>query len=182
MKCGDKNSSKFYGFIVVSFKPAADPVVEKDDKITRHDSVITEIIIMLERKMRRFNISLFSFFAVITCLILLVVSIYERRRANEIEMMSIDVSSPEYRMIIAQDLQLMREELQVQNAIKQLETRYASRLASEDINEFQMPPVGYQKESTNIRNMQLKLDREKSKLNAMKQDVCLLYTSDAADE
>lgn len=119
--------------------------------------------------MRRFNLSLFSLFAIVTCVILLVVSLYERRRANEIESKSIAISSPEYRAIIEQDWQIIKRELQLEFALRQFERDHGDSIA--DIEGVEILPIGGRREAANIRNSQLKLDREKMKLDGMKKDL-----------
>ena len=116
--------------------------------------------------MRRFNISLFGFLAVVTCLILLVVAIYERNRANEIESKSLVIESPEYRAIIDQDWEIMKRELSLKYAIQELEENdVQADLLSDGVLAGN---TNFRRELANVRNAKLKLSREKMKLENMR--------------
>ena len=116
--------------------------------------------------MRRFNISLFGFLAVVTCLILLVVAIYERNRANEIESKSLVIESPEHRAIIDQDWEIMKRELSLKYAIQELEENdVQADLLSDGVLAGN---TNFRRELANVRNAKLKLSREKMKLENMR--------------
>ncbi len=116
--------------------------------------------------MRRVNISLFSFLAVVSCLIFLVIAIYERDRANEIESKSIVITSPEYLAIIDQDWDIMKRELQLKYAMQKLEeNNVQSDLMDDGVSAGN---INFRRELANIRNSKLKLSREKNKLENMR--------------
>lgn len=97
---------------------------------------------------------------------LLVVAIYERNRANEIEAKSILVDSPEYREIVNQDWEIMKRELALKYAMQKYE-KDKQKLTSLDDRSPEFS-IGDRRELANIRNSKLKIEREKSKLESMR--------------
>ena len=110
--------------------------------------------------MRRHNISLFNLFAIVACIILFVVSIYERHRSNEV--------GTKY-AICAQERQCLNRELQLQFSISRFEQDLANSIVR--IDGAAIIPIGSYRAAANMRNSQGKLVREKTKLNAMRKSL-----------
>jgi len=78
-------------------------------------------------------------------------------------------TSPEYRAIVEQNWKVMKLELKLQYTLKQFEKVHNRTDVLTDGNS--LLPVGARRELANIRNLRLKHSREKSKLNAMRDDL-----------
>lgn len=115
--------------------------------------------------MRRPRISLFNFIVVSLCATLLIVSLYERRRANEIESKSLVVSTPEYRAVLEQDWDVLRRQIQHQEAIRQFKNTYGDL---PPVNDEIPLSIGARRSLANIRNSDLRISREKLKLESMR--------------
>ena len=87
------------------------------------------------------------------------VAVYERNRALEIESRSIVTNSPEYKAIAEQNWVILQRNLQVQYAISQLPEGQSLEKTAIGTG---IVPIATRRELANIRNSQLKLEREKT--------------------
>ena len=69
------------------------------------------------RIMQKFKMRLTSFLLIMTCVMLLLVAIYERNCSNALRATSIYVSDPDVRALLADELKLIRER-HILNAIR----------------------------------------------------------------
>jgi hypothetical protein len=113
--------------------------------------------------MKRFQISLASMLWMTTCVLLFSILIIERIRFAKFESKSVAVSSPEHRFLLALESQILDRRIQLHTA----KTELASLASSNEHRRDRSLLVS----SSNLRNMELKLNREMERLDAMKVDV-----------
>ena len=116
-------------------------------------------------RLQRPKISLFGFLALVMCILLLIVAIYERRRADAIEANAILVSSPQYKLVIAEELEILKKEIQLERAKNTFRSRMGLKGAEP------LGSVEFRREAANIRNSGLKIGREKARVAGMKADL-----------
>ena len=136
--------------------------------IARSGSVITDVI-LLGGTMRRFKLSLSSFLLIILCLMLLAIAIFERNRAIKIESAAIITDNAELKALATQEWEIVKRELSVQYALSKLST--TKTLTNAETDRSNDDSIANRRQLANIRNAQLKLQREKGILESMRFDI-----------
>ena len=116
--------------------------------------------------MRKRKMGLASFFLVATCIMLLLIASYERMRSNALESISIAVSDPDVRALLEDELDLMEREAELQMEMAKFEKEKLK--IPFDMSELDVPTRA---ELANLRNLKLKLIRERKKLIGIRTDL-----------
>ena len=106
-----------------------------------------------------------SFLLIMTCVMLLLVAIYERNCSNALRATSISVSDPDVRALLADELKLMERESELQSEMARFEQKKITLpFDAENLDVLSV-------RLSNFRNSKLKLIRERHILNAIRMDL-----------
>ena len=119
----------------------------------------------------------------LTCLIaaLACMVVYERQRADQLAARVSQLEAPILNAIAQQKWVIAKRTLQLEYATKALESQLETTKNSSPAIELTMPE-GFRRESANIRNSRLKLDREKAILKKMQVELEGLRGSEPVDD
>ena len=117
------------------------------------------------RIMQKFKMRLTSFLLIMTCVMLLLVAIYERNCSNALRATSISVSDPDVRALLADELKLMERESELQSEMARFEQKKITLpFDAENLDVLSV-------RLSNFRNSKLKPIRERHILNAIRMDL-----------